>query len=110
MLIGACDRLPRKRTVGAGTLPAPTLLADPVRQRQAMVETVTAPLAARIDEEGLLAPGPASPAPPCAISLYSPFADAESHHPAGLVMTPTSSLSVSGSWLRRRWLFHKRLT
>ena len=25
-------------------------------------------------------------------------------------MTPTSSLSVSGSWLRLRWLFQRRLT
>ena len=34
----------------------------------------------------------------------------ERHHPAGLPMTPTPSISVSGSWLRLRWLFHRRLT
>ena len=32
------------------------------------------------------------------------------HHSAGFVMTPTSSLSVSGSWLRLRWLFQRCLT
>ena len=34
----------------------------------------------------------------------------ERHHPTGLVMTPTSSVSMSGSWLRLGWLLQRRLT
>ena len=35
---------------------------------------------------------------------------ARRHQPCGLVIAPTSSVSVSGNWLRRRWLFQRRLT
>ena len=32
------------------------------------------------------------------------------YHPAGLVMVPIPSVSVSGNRLRLRWLFQRRLT